>query len=326
MKESVEILSDDEVQGASSRPSGPTERPVAASPPVTVGRPAAAKTPAAPKKKVKKETAGVDGEGRPGDDDGDNTVSAPKVNTKAESKSDAPDEPALKSKAKSKTSDDDDDLLPASKKKAKSKAKSTAKPKVKAKAKSTGKAKGKSTAKSSTKKKPAAAASSLPDESEEGRANTTRADDSEQNPDAAADGGTTGFDASPPSASTAKSRGRGRGNGPIKRPAGRSVEPKGPCSQKAYKYCYHKDQKWGIKFKGHEVMTEACGVEIEKGKPTLDVKQLDMMMQQAASETAAAGGAPASAADGGAAVAASAEVAEGVEEEQPVEEDEVTED
>ena len=116
MKESVEILSDDEVQGASSRPSGPTERPVAASPPVTVGRPAAAKTPAAPKKKVKKETAGVDGEGRPGDDDGDNTVSAPKVNTKAESKSDAPDEPALKSKAKSKTSDDDD-LLPASKKK-----------------------------------------------------------------------------------------------------------------------------------------------------------------------------------------------------------------
>ena len=255
MKESVEILSDDEVQGASSRPSGPTERPVAASPPVTVGRPAAAKTPAAPKKKVKKETAGVDGEGRPGDDDGDNTVSAPKVNTKAESKSDAPDEPALKSKAKSKTSDDDDDLLPASKKKAKSKAKSTAKPKVKAKAKSTGKAKGKSTAKSSTKKKPAAAASSLPDESEEGRANTTRADDSEQNPDAAADGGTTGFDASPPSASTAKSRGRGRGNGPIKRPAGRSVEPKGPCSQKAYKYCYHKDQKWGIKFKGHEVMT-----------------------------------------------------------------------
>ena len=52
----------------------------------------------------------------------------------------------------------------------------------------------------------------------------------------------------------------------------------------------------------------------------------EMMMQQAASETAAARGAPASAADGGAAVAASAEVAEGVEEEQPVEEDEVTED
>ena len=210
MKESVEILSDDEVQGASSRPSGPTERPVAASPPVTVGRPAAAKTPAAPKKKVKKETAGVDGEGRPGDDDGDNTVSARKSTQKQRASLMLPTSQPLKSKAKSKTSDDDD-LLPASKKKAKSKAKSTAKPKVKAKAKSTGKAKGKSTAKSSTKKKPAAAASSLPDESEEGRANTTRADDSEQNPDAAADGGTTGFDASPPSAQYCKEPGPGPG-------------------------------------------------------------------------------------------------------------------
>ena len=203
---------------------------------------------------MKKETAGVDGEGRPGDDDGDNTVSAPKVNTKAESKSDAPDEPALKSKAKSKTSDDDD-LLPASKKKQRARRRAQRSRRSRRRQRAQGRQRASRPPSLAPRRSLLPLLQVCQMNLKRGRANTTRADDSEQNPDAAADGGTTGFDASPPSASTAKSRGRGRGNGPIKRPAGRSVEPKGPCSQKAYKYCYHKDQKWGIKFKGHEVMT-----------------------------------------------------------------------
>ena len=98
-------------------------------------------------------------------------------------------------------------------------------------------------AKSSAKKRPAAASN------EAQKLSVPGAEPAATEPDSPADAA-----ASKPSASAAK--GRGRGKGPMKRPAGRSVVPtSASASQKAYKYCYHKEQKWGIKFKGHEVMT-----------------------------------------------------------------------